>query len=54
MQALYIYLCDLCGFCREKPGICPYCEIPLAEYNKEDRVSIEEAMHLTSQHRGYF
>jgi hypothetical protein len=52
-----MYMCDLCGFSREKQGICPHCVQPLTAYTKEDQneyqVSFEEAMRAMSEHRWY-
>jgi len=57
MQNFYMYLCDSCGFSREKPGICPYCQAPLTAYGKEDQaeyqVDMEEAMRSQSMFKWY-
>lgn len=52
-----MYLCDTCGFSREKPGICPHCEMPLTAYTKEAQseyqVNTEEAMRSMSDYKWY-
>jgi hypothetical protein len=57
MQNFHMYLCDGCGFSREKPGICPYCQVPLTVYGKEDQaeyqVDMEEAMRSQSMLKWY-
>ena len=57
MQNFYMYMCDICGFSREKPGICPHCEIVLTEYTKENQrefqVDMENAMRTMSEQRWY-
>ena len=57
MQNFHMYLCDGCGFSREKPGICPYCQAPLTVYGKEDQaeyqVDMEEAMRSQSLLKWY-
>jgi hypothetical protein len=57
MKQLYMYLCDVCGFGRERPGICPHCEMPLAEYTKdiqaEYQVDLSNAMKIMSERRWY-
>lgn len=57
MENLRMYLCDICGFSRENPGLCPDCELPLTEYTKETQrdfqVDMEEAMRTMSEYRWY-
>ena len=57
MQNFHMYLCDGCGFSREKAGICPYCQAPLTIYSKEDQaeyqVDMEEAMRMQSLQKWY-
>lgn len=52
-----MYMCDSCGFSREKPGVCPYCQIPLTVYSKEVQaeyqVDMEEAMRAMSDYKWY-
>jgi hypothetical protein len=52
-----MYLCDTCGFSREKPSLCPHCEIPLTEYTKqtqhEYQTNMEEAMRSMTELRWY-
>ena len=52
-----MYMCDICGYSRERPGICPHCEIPLTEYSKETQadyqVNLEEAMRTMSEYKWY-
>ncbi len=52
-----MYMCDGCGFSREKLGVCPYCQTPLTEYTKETereyQVDMEEAMRSMSELRWY-
>ncbi len=55
MRIYYMYLCDICGFSREKSGVCPHCKVPLTEYNKEIQheyqVDMEEAMRGVSEYQ---
>ncbi len=57
MQNLHMYMCDICGFSREKPGDCPRCEMPLTEYTKdtqaEYQVNMEDAMRAMSEYKWY-
>jgi len=57
MQNFYMYLCDTCGFSREKPGKCPHCELPLTGYSKEAQaeyqIDMEEAMRTMSEYKWY-
>jgi predicted amidophosphoribosyltransferase len=52
-----MYLCDICGFSREKPGLCPHCDLPLSEYSKETQkeyqVDMEEPMRSVSEYKWY-
>jgi len=57
MQNLYMYMCDSCGFSRDKHGICPFCQTPLSVYSKEEQaeyqVDMEEAMRAMSDYKWY-
>ncbi|MBL8030167.1 MAG: hypothetical protein JNN11_02875 [Candidatus Doudnabacteria bacterium] len=57
MNGLYMFMCDTCGFGREKAGVCPYCEVPLTIYSKdtqrEYQVNLEEAMRTMSEYKWY-
>jgi uncharacterized Fe-S cluster-containing radical SAM superfamily enzyme len=57
MKEFYMYLCDVCGFSREKAGICIYCETPLSQYSKDSQaeyqIDMEEAMRSMSEYRWY-
>ncbi|MDR3642069.1 MAG: hypothetical protein P4L74_00375 [Candidatus Doudnabacteria bacterium] len=57
MQNFHMYLCDGCGYSREKPGICPYCQVPLTSYSKEDQaeyqVDMEEPMRVQDAQQWY-
>lgn len=57
MKNFYMFMCDGCGFAREKPGVCPYCQMPLTIYSKEDQreyqVNFEEAMRNMSEYKWY-
>jgi len=57
MQNFYMYMCDVCGHSREKPGVCPYCALPLTQYSKESQadyqVDMEEAMRAMSEYKWY-
>ncbi len=57
MQNLHMYMCDVCGFSREKPGLCARCDVPLTEYTKESeaeyQVDMEDAMRTMSELRWY-
>lgn len=50
-------MCDSCGFAKEKPGLCRYCQIPLTIYSKESQneyqVNFEEAMRGMSEYKWY-
>ncbi len=52
-----MYMCDTCGHSREKPGVCPYCALPLTQYSKEAQadfqVDMEEAMRTMSEYKWY-
>ncbi len=52
-----MFMCDGCGYSREKPGICPHCEVPLTMYSKETQaeyqVNMEDAMRAMSEYRWY-
>jgi primosomal protein N' len=57
MQNFYMYLCDVCGYSKEYPDVCPRCEIPLTEYSKETQkeyqINMEEAMRSMSEYKWY-
>jgi hypothetical protein len=57
MENFHLYVCDTCGFSREKQGMCIFCETPLSDYTKETQreyqVNMEEAMRAMSQLRWY-
>ncbi len=57
MKNFHMFMCDTCGFAREKPGICPYCQSVLTRYTKEDQaqyqVDMEEAMRTMSERKWY-
>ncbi|MDE2312142.1 MAG: hypothetical protein KGJ93_03605 [Patescibacteria group bacterium] len=57
MRNFRMYLCDICGFSRENPGICPHCDLPLTEYTKDTQaqyqMDTEEAMRAMSEYRWY-
>jgi hypothetical protein len=57
MKNFIMYMCDTCGFSRERPGICPNCEAPLSFYTKEVQreylVDMEEAMRSMSPLKWY-
>jgi hypothetical protein len=57
MNNFHMYLCDGCGFSREKAGVCPYCQSPLSVYSKEDQaeyqVDMEEPMRMQSLQKWY-
>ena len=52
-----MYLCDTCGYSRERPSLCPYCIAPLTEYSKDSQneyqVNMEEAMRTMSEYKWY-
>lgn len=57
MRDFYMYLCDTCGFSRDKPGVCPSCQNLLTEYSKESQyeyqTDMEEAMRSQSLQKWY-
>jgi hypothetical protein len=57
MQNFHMYLCDVCGYSREKPGLCPSCRMPLTQYTKEEQreyqVDMEDAMRSMSEYKWY-
>lgn len=57
MENFYMFMCDECGFSKEKPGLCPHCESPLTMYSKdaqaEYQVNMEEAMRAMSEYKWY-
>jgi transcription initiation factor IIE alpha subunit len=52
-----MYMCDGCGYSREKPGLCPHCQSPLTMYTKDEqneyKIDMEEAMRLMSEYKWY-
>ena len=52
-----MYMCDECGYSKEKPGVCMFCQVPLSAYTKEIQdeyqADTEEPMRLISQYRWY-
>jgi len=52
-----MFMCDTCGFAREKPGMCPFCQVVLTSYTKEEereyQVNMEEAMRSMSSLKWY-
>lgn len=57
MNNFHMYMCDTCGFAREKAGMCPFCMEPLTDYTKEEQreyqVDMEEAMRSISELKWY-
>ncbi len=57
MKEFHMYMCDICGFSREKPGVCPWCVVPLSSYTKESQaeyqVDMEEAMRMMDDKQWY-
>ena len=57
MQNFHMYMCDGCGYSREKPGICPHCQAPLTLYTKDSQaeyqIDMEEAMRTMSESKWY-
>ncbi len=57
MQDFHMYMCDICGFSREKFSICPHCDVPLTAYNKNSQaqydIDMEEAMRSMSEYKWY-
>ncbi len=57
MHQLYMFMCDSCGFSRERPGVCPHCQAPLTMYSKdtqgEYQIDMEEAMRSMSEYQWY-
>lgn len=57
MKNFYMFMCDTCGFSKEKAGICPYCQIPMTIYSKEEQkeyqVDMEDAMRSMSEYKWY-
>ncbi len=56
-QNFHMYMCDICGFCRQYEGYCPHCDLPLSKYDKETQseyqVDLEEAMRTMSEYKWY-
>ena len=52
-----VFLCDTCGFSKEMPGVCPFCEKVLTAYGREEQreyqASLEEAMRMFSEYKWY-
>lgn len=57
MRNFHMYMCDDCGYSLEKPGICPFCQVPLSVYTKETQneyqVDMEEPMRQVSEYKWY-
>jgi len=57
MQNFRMYMCDECGYAREKPGICMFCQTPLTAYTKDSQaeyqVNMEEPMRLMHEYKWY-
>ena len=57
MQNFQMFLCDGCGYSREKAGLCPFCQVPLSVYTKETQreymVDMENAMRPMSEYKWY-
>jgi hypothetical protein len=57
MNNFYMFMCDVCGYAREKPGICPYCEAPLSIYGRQEQheyqVDMEEPMRQQDLQKWY-
>lgn len=59
MNKLYMFMCDSCGFARDKSGMCPHCQIPLTMYSKQavaeyqKYIPVEEAMRAMSEYKWY-
>ena len=57
MKSFYMYLCDVCGFGREKPGECPYCETGLSTYSKDTQdnyqKNLDEPMRILHEYQWY-
>ncbi len=55
MQNFHMYMCDVCGFARQKPGMCPHCRLLLTSYTKEIQrqyqVDMEEPVWFMSMYR---
>jgi uncharacterized Fe-S cluster-containing radical SAM superfamily enzyme len=57
MSQFFMYLCDTCGYAHSRAGVCPFCEVALTQYSKDDRaeyqVNMEEAIAKMSDYRWY-
>ncbi|MCX6796919.1 MAG: hypothetical protein NTX98_00370 [Candidatus Doudnabacteria bacterium] len=57
MKTFHMFMCDGCGYSREKPGMCPHCQAPLTMYTKdtqaEYQIDMEDAMRAMSEYRWY-
>lgn len=60
MQNFHGYMCDGCGFAREKPGQCPFCQAPLSVYSKVELINDlqmvtedESARKVKSEYKWY-
>lgn len=58
MQSSYVFICDDCGFSKERPSMCPQCKIPLTIYSKLSQrkyaVSLAEAVRSRESLKWYF
>ncbi len=52
-----LYICNECGYVREKPSICPFCETPLnlvtRDEQREYQFNAEDAMRSFSDMQWY-
>jgi primosomal protein N' len=52
-----MYRCEVCGYARQKPGTCPFCELTLVDYDREAQreyqVDMEEAMRTMRELQWY-
>lgn len=57
MKNLFLYRCDVCGYARQTPGTCPFCDVQLSTYDRETQreyqVDMEEAMRTMSEYQWY-
>ena len=57
MQNFHMFLCDSCGYSRDKAGVCPFCQAPLTIYSKleqhEYQVDMEEPMRVMDEYKWY-
>ena len=58
MNIFHMYLCDICGYGREKPSDCPRCKVPLIDYTKIDLpqpppVDMDQAIRIMNGYEWY-